>query len=194
MPGGKSRWSQGKDLSWEPLRPELVVEVAYDHCRASASGTPHSSGASAARKPVPPAATTRSSRSCPRGRSPRSSGGVVSLAGTPGSAGRARGARRIVVGVGRVLRGAFGFGDVPQVDAHARPGGRAAAHRSTSTSSTASSRAASGYLAFQRSRPASAASLSGELAMDEQRILRAARRAAPLARDGATRVPSPLVL
>ena len=31
MPGGKSRWSGGKDLAWEPLRPELVVEVAYDH-------------------------------------------------------------------------------------------------------------------------------------------------------------------
>ncbi len=31
MPGGQSRWSQGKDLSWELLRPELVVEVAYDH-------------------------------------------------------------------------------------------------------------------------------------------------------------------
>jgi ATP-dependent DNA ligase len=31
MPGGQSRWSQGKDLSWEPLRPELVVETAYDH-------------------------------------------------------------------------------------------------------------------------------------------------------------------
>jgi ATP-dependent DNA ligase len=31
MPGGQSRWSQGKDLSWQPLRPELVVEVAYDH-------------------------------------------------------------------------------------------------------------------------------------------------------------------
>ncbi len=31
MPGAKSRWSQGKDLSWEPLRPSLVVEVAYDH-------------------------------------------------------------------------------------------------------------------------------------------------------------------
>lgn len=31
MPGGQSRWSNGKDLSWEPLRPELVVEVAYDH-------------------------------------------------------------------------------------------------------------------------------------------------------------------
>jgi ATP-dependent DNA ligase len=31
MPGGQSRWSQGKDLSWEPLRPELAVEVAYEH-------------------------------------------------------------------------------------------------------------------------------------------------------------------
>jgi ATP-dependent DNA ligase len=31
IPGGQSRWSQGKDLSWEPLRPELVAEVAYDH-------------------------------------------------------------------------------------------------------------------------------------------------------------------
>jgi ATP-dependent DNA ligase len=31
MPGGQSRWSTGKDLSWEPLRPELVIEVAYDH-------------------------------------------------------------------------------------------------------------------------------------------------------------------
>lgn len=31
MPGGKSRWSRGKDLAWEPLRPELVAEVAYEH-------------------------------------------------------------------------------------------------------------------------------------------------------------------
>ncbi|WP_394824639.1 ATP-dependent DNA ligase [Pendulispora albinea] len=35
MPGGKSRWSQGKDLSWEPIRAELVVEVAYDHMQGS---------------------------------------------------------------------------------------------------------------------------------------------------------------
>ena len=34
MPGGQSRWSQGKDLSWEPLRPELVVEVAYEHMQS----------------------------------------------------------------------------------------------------------------------------------------------------------------
>ncbi|MFG2895135.1 ATP-dependent DNA ligase [Streptomyces sp. NPDC048248] len=31
MPGGPSRWSGGKDLSWVPLRPERVCEVAYDH-------------------------------------------------------------------------------------------------------------------------------------------------------------------
>jgi ATP-dependent DNA ligase len=35
MPGAKSRWSQTKDLSWQPLRPELVVEVAYDHMQGS---------------------------------------------------------------------------------------------------------------------------------------------------------------
>jgi ATP-dependent DNA ligase len=34
-PGAQSRWSQGKDLSWEPLRAELVVEVAYDHMQGS---------------------------------------------------------------------------------------------------------------------------------------------------------------
>src|SRR5271157_1961122 len=34
-PGGQSRWSQGKDLSWEPLRPELVVEVAYEHMQGT---------------------------------------------------------------------------------------------------------------------------------------------------------------
>ena len=31
MPGATSRWNRGKDLSWEPLRPERVCEVAYDH-------------------------------------------------------------------------------------------------------------------------------------------------------------------
>ena len=35
MPGGHSRWSHGKDLSWEPLRPELVVEVAYEHMQGA---------------------------------------------------------------------------------------------------------------------------------------------------------------
>ncbi|MTD55752.1 ATP-dependent DNA ligase [Amycolatopsis pithecellobii] len=31
MPGAQSRWSVGKDLSWEPIRPELVAEVRYEH-------------------------------------------------------------------------------------------------------------------------------------------------------------------
>ncbi len=31
MPGGVSRWNAKKDLSWEPLRPELVAEVRYEH-------------------------------------------------------------------------------------------------------------------------------------------------------------------
>ena len=31
MPGGQSRWSAGKDLSWEPLRIARVCEVKYDH-------------------------------------------------------------------------------------------------------------------------------------------------------------------
>jgi ATP-dependent DNA ligase len=35
MPGGQSRWSQGKDLSWEPLRAELVAEVAYEHMQGT---------------------------------------------------------------------------------------------------------------------------------------------------------------
>jgi ATP-dependent DNA ligase len=35
MPGGKSRWSADKDLSWVPLRVELVVEVGYDHMQGA---------------------------------------------------------------------------------------------------------------------------------------------------------------
>jgi ATP-dependent DNA ligase len=31
MPGARSRWTGGKDLSWEALRPERVCEVKYDH-------------------------------------------------------------------------------------------------------------------------------------------------------------------
>jgi len=34
MPGASSRWSAGKDLSWEPVRIERVCEVKYDHLQA----------------------------------------------------------------------------------------------------------------------------------------------------------------
>lgn len=33
-PGGPSRWSRGEESAWEPLRPELVVEVIYDQVTA----------------------------------------------------------------------------------------------------------------------------------------------------------------
>ena len=35
VPGMTSRWNAGKDLSWVPLRTELVVEVAYDHMQGT---------------------------------------------------------------------------------------------------------------------------------------------------------------
>jgi len=35
LPGATSRWNRGKDLSWEPLRPERACEVAYDHMQGS---------------------------------------------------------------------------------------------------------------------------------------------------------------
>ncbi|MGC4080878.1 MAG: ATP-dependent DNA ligase [Vicinamibacterales bacterium] len=35
MPGGQSRWSAGKDLSWEPVRLERVCEVKYDHMQGN---------------------------------------------------------------------------------------------------------------------------------------------------------------
>ena len=35
LPGATSRWNRGKDLSWEPLRPERVCEVAYEHMQGT---------------------------------------------------------------------------------------------------------------------------------------------------------------
>ena len=35
LPGASSRWNRGKDSSWEPLRIERVVEVAYDHMQGT---------------------------------------------------------------------------------------------------------------------------------------------------------------
>jgi ATP-dependent DNA ligase len=35
LPGATSRWNRGKDLSWEPLRAERVIEVAYDHLQGN---------------------------------------------------------------------------------------------------------------------------------------------------------------
>ncbi|CAN5648673.1 ATP-dependent DNA ligase [soil metagenome] len=37
-PGAASRWNAGKDLSWSPIRAELVAEVAYDHLQGDPAG------------------------------------------------------------------------------------------------------------------------------------------------------------
>jgi ATP-dependent DNA ligase len=34
-PGHMNRWNAGKDMTWEPLRPEAVCEVSYDHLQES---------------------------------------------------------------------------------------------------------------------------------------------------------------
>ena len=35
LPGAASRWNAQKDLSFEPIRPELVVEAAFEHLQGS---------------------------------------------------------------------------------------------------------------------------------------------------------------
>jgi hypothetical protein len=62
MPGAQSRWNAGKNLSWEPLRPELVCEVAYDHMQATGSGMRRSSSAGAGARSRDRAPTLSSSR------------------------------------------------------------------------------------------------------------------------------------
>src|SRR5690348_14767641 len=72
MPGGQSRWSAGKDLSWEPLRVERVCEVSTTTCREIASVTPRRSCAGG-RTNSPKTAVTISSKSRLPTTSPRSS-------------------------------------------------------------------------------------------------------------------------
>ena len=43
MPGGQSRWTGGKDLSWDPVRLELVAEVAFEHVQR-VGGSPSNEG------------------------------------------------------------------------------------------------------------------------------------------------------
>ena len=138
MPGGKSRWSQGKDLSWEPLRPELVVEVAYDHMQ----GTRFRHTAQFRRWRTDKAAARVHVRAA-RGRARRRSSRRSSRAAAD-AVGASRDVRRAFLAAERSSRhsrvgsssgsgvscgGRCAFGHVTQVHADARPGRRAAAHR-----------------------------------------------------------------
>ena len=64
VPGTQSRWSQGKDLSFTPLRPERVLEVGYDHMEGARSATPPSSSGG-----VPTATPSRAATTSWRSRS-----------------------------------------------------------------------------------------------------------------------------
>ena len=148
MPGGQSRWSAGKDLSWEPLRVERVCEVKYDHLQGDRFR--HAAVFLRWRADKPPAdcrydqlevtPPAELARDLPprRWRDP---------------------APRVVVGIERLLAPAAAAPGTcsrltrtrVQVDERPRI-------ESTSTSAASSCAAASGWRAFQRSSPASASS------------------------------------
>ena len=132
MPGGQSRWSQGKDLSWEPLRPELVVEVAYEHMQGARFR--HTAQFRRWRTDKKPgdctyaqlevvAAARADGDFCRRPLKPRKTCSRIlarcmarSTLGTPLT-------RRIVIRVGRFLRGSQRFGHMAEVYPDAGPCG-----------------------------------------------------------------------
>ena len=123
MPGGQSRWSAGKDLSWEPLRIERVCEVKYDHMQGDRFRH---------------AAIFQRWRPDKR---PIDCGYDQLEVTTPyelekvfGAAGPAHPLTpapvvEIIVGIERFLLRPERLGDVLQVDANPRPGLKTAAHR-----------------------------------------------------------------
>ena len=144
--------------SWEPLRPERVCEVGYDHMQGTRFPMPR-----------PPALATRQA---PAGLPLRSAGSHARLragprfrrARPPSQPCAARGPG-IIVRFGRNSQRALALGNVAQIDPDAsvqlvdRP-----RIELTRTSSTCSRAAASRYRTFQRSRPASASVLRAALA------------------------------
>ncbi len=164
IPGGQSRWSQGKDLSWEPLRAGTGAGSslrAHAGHRASATWRSFEDGAPTRSRANAPTRNSKwfrrrsswrffraaaeqhrffDARSSRHSRVGSSSGSGVSCAGCSSSGTWRRFTRMRV-----------------QVDDRPRM-------ESTNTSSTARSSAASGCLFFHLSRPASAASRFGEFA------------------------------
>ena len=170
----ESRWSQGKDLSWEPLRPELVVQVAYDHMqgirfRHTAQFRRWRARQAAARLHLRAARGRRAAGARRDLQRRRFSGACLAARGAPlRGSGRRPGRASPAAGARSRARGAGSRGSRVQVDERPRI-------ESTSTSSTARCPAASGWLAFQRSSPASAASLFGRVRDDDERHLRPRR-------------------
>ncbi|WP_190135724.1 ATP-dependent DNA ligase, partial [Streptomyces longispororuber] len=88
LPGAVSRWTGKKDLSWVPLRPERVCEVAYDHMENGARFR-HTAQFRTWRPDRDPASCTYAQLEEP----PRYD--LAEVLGSPpgGAAGRSRGAR-----------------------------------------------------------------------------------------------------
>ena len=113
------------DLSWVPVRPRLVVEVAYEHMQGGRFR--HMSQFRRWRPDrKPEAALTRSWRWWPRRSSWKFS--RRSLSGLLCRSLRARLASRIEIGIGRLLRRPHCFRDGAQIDAYSGPCGGSAAH------------------------------------------------------------------
>ena len=204
MPGGQSRWSQGKDLSWEPLRPNSSSKSPTNTCRAALPS----------HGPVPPLAHRQEPAGLhlrPAGSRPaaRTNGDLRhaaaelyphrSLSSSPQL--RTPLPRRIVIRIRRLLRRPLLLRHMPQVHPNPRPRRRPPRIESTSTSSTARSAAASGYFSFHRSKPRQRSLLVGEFATTISGIFdcRASSLLSPLlgrlfAREGATRGASPSIL
>ena len=122
MPGGQSRWSAGKDLSWEPLRIERVCEVKYDHMQGDRFRHARDLPALAARQ----AAARLPLRSARGHDALRAREG---LRRTVAASADARPVVGTLVRVERLLRRPQLVRHVLQIDADARPRLEASAHR-----------------------------------------------------------------
>ena len=190
MPGGQSRWSAGKDLSWEPLRLERVCEVKYDHLqgdrfRHAAMFLRWRDGQTAPSLPLRSA----------RGHDPfrareglffsyiAGSWGCVSTPGSKSGSSASCCGRNASSTCIKLMRMRVQVVKRPRIE-------------STSTSAACSCAAAPGWRSFQRSNPASASSRLRARPISISGCLGLRRpppsAAGPLrARDGCTRAGSP---
>ena len=183
MPGGQSRWSAGKDLSWEPLRIERVCEVKYDHMQGPRFR--HAATFQRWRPDKPPARL-----------SVRSAGGYDRVRAREGLRGRPSAAPRLAADHPPSRRSSSGSsascGGLSSTGTCSRFT-RIRVHvlnrpriESTSTSAGARWLAASAWRAFQRSNPASASSFCCA------RPISISGRVGVRRRDGWTRAGSPV--
>ena len=171
---GQSRWSAGKDLSWEPLRIERVCEVKYDHMQGD---------------------RFRHAAIFQRWRPDKQPGDCrydQLEVTTPYELEKVFGAARAAAGdvphssalvrIERFLRGPQLFGNVLQIDADARPRVKPAAHGVHEHVGGLQMRGGLGMARFQRSSPASASAFRCARPISTSGLARLSVR-----RDGCTR-------